>query len=86
MKEKTGGAQIAFLSIAPIGEDVKSTVNEKVREYNEAAQVLVEEKFNGIYLPLGEKLTELLEKHYGVKVNVIISIDYFDLVSQVILQ
>jgi len=69
LSEKTSGAKIAFLSIPPIGEDIKSSVNEKVREYNEAAQVLVEEKYNGIYLPLGEKLTELLEKHYGVKLN-----------------
>lgn len=61
------------MSITPCGEDILSEYNQKVREYNQHLKQLVEEKFKATYLPLGERLSELLEKHYRVKVNQVVN-------------
>lgn len=52
-------ARIAILSLPPLGEDLDSVANQRVREYSATLREIAAAK-QVAYLPLNERLTELL--------------------------
>ena len=61
LKEKTS-AKIALVSIPPLGEDLASLPNQRIREYNELLKEIVAEEQVG-YLPVYENQEEYIKSN-----------------------
>lgn len=53
------GAKVALCSLPPIGQDLAAPVNQRVREFNSSIEMVAEDS-GATYLPVYERLTELL--------------------------
>jgi lysophospholipase L1-like esterase len=70
-------AQLALLSLAPIGEDLEHEANRKVNLYNEVIRRVAKEA-NVAYLPLYERMLQYLHDHEGDRAQLPPRLEYRD--------